>query len=65
MSAKRKIEAFTAGCPVCEQTVELVKRIVCESCDVTILDLHNAEVAKFLDYQDFYNWHSTFISDFT
>ena len=46
MVAKRKIEVFTAGCPVCEQTVELVKRIACESCDVTVLDLHDAEVAN-------------------
>ena len=46
MSAKRKIEVFTAGCPVCEQTVELLKRIACDSCDVTVLDLHDAEVAS-------------------
>ncbi len=46
MSAKRKIEVFSAGCPVCEQTVELVKRIACDSCDVTVLDLHDAEVAS-------------------
>ena len=46
MSAKRKIEVFSAGCPVCEQTVELVKRIACDSCDVAILDMHDAEVAR-------------------
>ncbi len=46
MSAKRKIEVFSAGCPVCEQTVELVKRIACDSCDVTVLDPHDAEVAS-------------------
>jgi glutaredoxin len=45
MSAKRKIEVFSAGCPICEQTVELVKRIACDSCDVTVLDTHDAEVA--------------------
>ncbi len=45
MSAKRKIEVFSAGCPVCEQTIELVKRIACDSCAVTVLDLHDAEVA--------------------
>lgn len=46
MITKRKIEVFSAGCHVCEQTVELVKRIACDSCDVTVLDLHNAEVAS-------------------
>ena len=46
MVTKRKIEVFSAGCPVCEQTVELIKRIACESCDVTVLDLHDTEVAS-------------------
>ncbi len=46
MSAKRKIEIFSAGCPVCDQTVELVKRIACDSCEVTVLDPHDAEVAN-------------------
>ena len=46
MTTKRKIEVFSASCPVCEQTVELVKRIACDSCDVTVLDLHDAEVAS-------------------
>ena len=46
MSAKRKIEVFSAGCPVCEQTTELVKRIACDSCDVAILDMHDTEVAR-------------------
>ena len=46
MAAKRKIEVFSAGCPVCNQTVELVKRIACDSCDITVLDLNDAEVAR-------------------
>ncbi|MDT8303368.1 MAG: thioredoxin family protein [Sedimentisphaerales bacterium] len=45
MTAKRKIEVFSAGCPVCEKTVELVKRIACDSCDVMVLNLHDEEVA--------------------
>ncbi|GMT47623.1 MAG: hypothetical protein IEMM0007_1189 [bacterium] len=32
MSAKHKTEVFTAGCPVCEETVEMVNRISCPSC---------------------------------
>ncbi len=46
MSNKRKIEVFSAGCPVCEQTEQLVKQIACDSCDVEVLDMHDADVAK-------------------
>jgi len=38
--AKRKVEVFTAGCAVCEPTVELVKKVACDSCDVTVYDLN-------------------------
>jgi len=37
---KRKVEVFTAGCPVCEPTVELVKKLACNSCEVIIYDLN-------------------------
>ena len=46
MSAKRKIEVFTAGCHVCEETVEMVNRIACPSCEVSVLDMKNPEVAS-------------------
>ena len=45
MEQKRKVEVFTAGCPACEPTVELVKRIACPSCDVQVLDMHRPDVA--------------------
>ena len=38
MATKRTIEIFSAGCPACEETVTLVNRIACPSCDVTVLD---------------------------
>lgn len=38
--AKRKIEVFTSGCPVCEPAVELVKKTACPSCEVVIYDLN-------------------------
>lgn len=38
--AKRKVEVFTAGCPVCEPTVELVKNTACRSCEVIVYDLN-------------------------
>lgn len=43
--AKRKIEIFSAGCPVCKETIELLKRISCPSCDVAVLDLNDPRVA--------------------
>lgn len=46
MSAKRKVEVFSAGCPACEGTVELVKRVACPSCDVTVLDMNDPNVAN-------------------
>jgi glutaredoxin 3 len=39
-------EIFSAGCPACEDTVELIKGIACPSCDVSVLDMRDAEVAR-------------------
>jgi len=38
---KRTIEVFTAGCSVCQPTVELVKNMACTSCEVIVYDLSN------------------------
>jgi glutaredoxin len=46
MAAKRKIEVFSAGCPVCHETVALVKQVACPSCDVTVLNMNDPNVAK-------------------
>ncbi len=46
MTAKRKIEVFTAGCPACDETIALVNRLACPSCDVEILDMHQPDVAN-------------------
>lgn len=45
MEQKRKVEVFSAGCPACEPTVQLVKSIACPSCDVEVLDMNKPEVA--------------------
>lgn len=45
MAVKRKVEIFSAGCPACTETVDLVNRIACPSCDVTILDMNEPAVA--------------------
>lgn len=46
MTTTRQIEIFSAGCPACEDTVELIKGIACPSCDVSVLDMRDAEVAR-------------------
>lgn len=46
MTTTRKIEVFSAGCAVCEDTITLINKIACSSCEVEILDMHRADVAK-------------------
>ncbi len=36
---KRQIEIFTAGCPVCDPVVQLVKDTICENCEITVYNL--------------------------
>ncbi|KAI9130082.1 thioredoxin family protein [Acaryochloris sp. CCMEE 5410] len=38
--AKRSIEVFTAGCPLCDSTVELVRELAAPDCQVKVWDLH-------------------------
>lgn len=45
MDAKRKIEIFSAGCAVCRKTIELVRDLACDSCEVSVLDMHDSNVA--------------------
>jgi len=46
MNAKRKVEVFSAGCPVCQETIDLVARLACTSCEVTVLDMKKNDVAQ-------------------
>lgn len=46
MSDKRKIEVFSAGCPACQETIDLVNSVACPSCDVSVLDMNQADVAN-------------------
>ena len=46
MSSKRKVEVFSAGCAVCEETVERVTRLACSSCEVTVLDIRTRDAAQ-------------------
>lgn len=39
VAVKRRVEVFTASCPICEQTANLVKSLACPSCEVQVYDL--------------------------
>lgn len=38
---KRKVEIFSAGCPVCQETIDLVNQLACSSCEIVIHDMHD------------------------
>ena len=46
MDNKRKVEIFSAGCTCCEDTIKLVKSIACPSCDISVLDMKDRQVAE-------------------
>jgi glutaredoxin len=41
----RTVEIFSAGCALCEETIAMVRRLACDSCEVRILDMRQPEVA--------------------
>ncbi len=43
---KRVVEVFSAGCPACEETANLVNRLACPSCEVSVLNMNEAGVAS-------------------
>lgn len=46
MSNTRKVEIFSAGCPVCQDTIELVKKIACSSCEIEILNMNDRMISQ-------------------
>lgn len=46
MTARRKVEVFSAQCPACEETVRLVKSMACPSCEVVVVDMHDRDNAS-------------------
>lgn len=36
---KRQVEIFTAGCHLCQEAVDLVMELPCDSCEVIVYDL--------------------------
>ena len=45
MPKKRIVEIFSAGCAICEETVTQIRRIACSSCDVSVLEMQDSQVA--------------------
>jgi len=45
MTEKRQIEIFSAGCPACQDTIDMVNRLACSSCEITILNMNEKDVA--------------------
>ena len=50
MSTRRKVEVFTAGCPICDDTVKMVNELTCPSCDVTVYNLNESGADKVKQY---------------
>jgi len=46
MSTKRKVEVFSAGCQVCKDAVEMVKRISCQDCEINVLNMKESDIAE-------------------
>ena len=45
MSTKRKVEVYSAGCTACQEAIDLVNRLACPSCEVSVRDMHDGDVA--------------------
>ena len=43
MGDKRKVEVFSAGCGLCEETIDMVNKMACSSCEVSILDMKDTD----------------------
>ncbi len=41
---KHKVEIFSAGCSICKKTIEKVNKIVCENCEIAVLNMNEPEV---------------------
>jgi hypothetical protein len=48
--AKRQVEVFTAGCPLCDPAVQLVQELACPDCDLTGYNLRESGVEKAREY---------------
>jgi hypothetical protein len=50
VTEKRRIEIFTAGCFLCEETIKLVRGLACQSCEIVVYDLIKQCMDRVRDY---------------
>lgn len=43
MNNTRRIEVFSAGCPLCNEAAKKVRELACPSCNVTVLNMNEPE----------------------
>lgn len=43
---QRTVEVFTAGCPCCDEVLELVRRIACPRCRIEIRDMKDPDTTR-------------------
>lgn len=46
MPTTQNVEIFSAGCPICEDTIQKVRSLACPSCEVNVLDVNDPDVAR-------------------
>lgn len=46
MPDTRTVEVFTAGCPLCDDVVDRVRALACDSCDVQVRSLQDEAGAR-------------------
>jgi predicted DsbA family dithiol-disulfide isomerase len=40
---KRQIEIFTADCPLCDETVQMVQDMICPSCELSVYNMRQEQ----------------------
>jgi len=45
MTTKRQVEVFSAGCPACDDAIQTIEKIACDSCEITVQDMNDPSVA--------------------
>lgn len=46
MNNRRKIDIFSAGCPLCQEAIATIKDNACPSCEVSVHDMNDPAVAS-------------------
>jgi len=46
MAAKRRVEVFSAGCPICQEAIEVIRREACPSCEIIVQNMMETQVAE-------------------